>query len=351
MSALFTPITLKGVTLRNRVVVPPMCQYSAADGMANDWHLVHYGSLAAGGAGAVILEATAISPEGRITPYDLGLWNDVQVDNLTRILGFISSQGAVPAVQIAHAGRKACTDRPWLGGKPLNNWSPIYAPSAIAFDEKSQIPKELSVSQIHELTEKFAESANRAVRAGAAIVELHAAHGYLLSEFLSPLSNRREDEYGSTFENRGRFLIETVQAIQSAVGSSVPLAVRISATDWIDEGFTPEESVMLSVQLKSMDVALIDVSTSGVVPYAKIPAGPGFQVPFAEKIRKEADMTVSAVGLITNCRSAEQIVKKGQADIVMIGRAHLKNHQWTIHAAKELGVEAPVPLQYLRGYT
>lgn len=350
MSALFTPITLKGVTLRNRVVVPPMCQYSAVDGMANDWHLVHYGSLAAGGAGAVILEATAISPEGRITPYDLGLWNDVQADKLSRILGFIASQGAVPAVQIAHAGRKACTDRPWLGGNPLSNWSPIYAPSALAFDEKSQIPKELSVSQIHELTEKFAESADRAVRAGAAIVELHAAHGYLLSEFLSPLSNRREDEYGSTFENRCRFLIETVQAVQATVGSSVPLAVRISATDWIDEGFTPEESVMLSVQLKSMDVALIDVSTSGVVPYAKIPAGPGFQVPFAEKIRKEADMKVSAVGLITNCWSAEQIVKKGQADIVMIGRAHLKNHQWTIHAAKEMGVEAPVPLQYLRGY-
>ncbi len=350
MSALFTPITLKGVTLRNRVVVPPMCQYSAVDGMANDWHLVHYGSLAAGGAGAVILEATAISPEGRITPYDLGLWNDAQVDKLSRILGFIASQGAVPAVQIAHAGRKACTDRPWLGGNPLSNWSPIYAPSALAFDEKSPIPEELSVSQIHELTEKFAESADRAVRAGAAIVELHAAHGYLLSEFLSPLSNRREDEYGSTFENRCRFLIETVQAVQATVGSSVPLAVRISATDWIDEGFTPEESVMLSVQLKSMDVALIDVSTSGVVPYAKIPAGPGFQVPFAEKIRKEADMTVSAVGLITNCWSAEQIVKKGQADIVMIGRAHLKNHQWTIHAAKEMGVEAPVPLQYLRGY-
>ena len=350
MSALFTPITLKGVTLRNRVVVPPMCQYSAVDGMANDWHLVHYGSIAAGGAGAVILEATAISPEGRITPYDLGLWNDVQADKLARILGFIASQGAVPAVQIAHAGRKACTDRPWLGGKPLNNWSPIYAPSALSFDEKSQIPKELSVSQIHELTEKFAKSADRAVRAGAAIVELHAAHGYLLNEFLSPLSNKREDDYGSTFENRCRFLIETVQAVQSTVGSSVPLAVRISATDWIDDGFTPEESVMLSVQLKSLDVAFIDVSTSGVVPYAKIPTGPGFQVPFAEKIRKEADMTVSAVGLITNCWSAEQIVRKGQADIVMIGRAHLKNHEWTIHAAKELGAEAPVPLQYLRGY-
>jgi len=349
MSELFKPVSLNGVTLRNRVVVPPMCQYSANEGLANDWHLTHYGSIAAGGAGAVIIEATAVSPEGRISPYDLGLWNDTQADRLARIFSFIESQGAVPAIQIAHAGRKACTDKPWLGGKPLNDWTNFLAPSPIPFDENSQIPKSMTVQQIQEMTEKFAESAMRAVRAGAQLVELHAAHGYLLSEFISPLSNRREDEYGGTPENRARFLIETVKAVQSAIGTEIPLSVRISATDWLEDGFKPEDAVDLANMLKPLGVALIDVSTSGVV-LAKIPAGPGFQVPFAEKIKKETGMTVSAVGLITKAQDAENIVAEGRADIVMIGRGHLANHQWTIHAARELGAEAPIPPQYQRAY-
>jgi 2,4-dienoyl-CoA reductase-like NADH-dependent reductase (Old Yellow Enzyme family) len=350
MSVLFSPLTINGITLRNRVVVPPMCQYSAADGMASDWHLVHYGSIAAGGAGTVIVEATAISPEGRITPYDLGLWNDAQANRISKILGFIATQGAVPAIQLTHAGRKACTDKPWLGGKPLGNWKSLLAPSAIAFDDLSQTPQELTTCEISELVEKFAESALRAVRAGAAMVELHAAHGYLLHQFLSPLANRREDAYGSTFDNRCRFLIEAVKAVQSALGSGIPVAVRISATDWAEGGFTPKESVMLSVRLKSLGVAFMDVSTAGIVPWAKIPAAPGFQVPFAEKIRQEVGMTVSAVGLVTTPAQAEEIVASGRADIVMVGRGHLKNHQWAIHAAKELGAAAPVPSQYLRAY-
>lgn len=349
MSELFKPITLNGVTLRNRVVVPPMCQYSASDGLPNDWHLVHYGSIAAGGAGAVIIEATAVSPEGRISPYDLGLWNDEQADRFARIFSFIESQGAVPAVQIAHAGRKACTDKPWLGGKPLTDWTDLLAPSAIPFDTECQTPAAMTVAQIHEMTDRFAESAMRAVRAGAQIIELHAAHGYLLSEFISPISNKREDEYGGSLENRARFLIETVKAVQSAIGTAVPISVRISATDWLPDGQQPEDSVKLVNMLKPLGVALIDVSTAGVA-LAKIPAGPGFQVPFAEKIKKETGMTTSAVGLITEAQHAESIVAEGKADIVMIGRGHLKNHQWTIHAARELGAEAPIPPQYLRSY-
>ncbi|MGE4267923.1 MAG: NADH:flavin oxidoreductase/NADH oxidase [Deferribacterales bacterium] len=349
MSELFKPVSLNGVTLRNRVVIPPMCQYSANEGLPNDWHLVHYGSMAAGGAGAVIIEATAITPEGRISPYDLGLWNDTQADRFARIFSFIESQGAIPAVQIAHAGRKACTDKPWLGGKPLKDWTNLFAPSAIPFDENSQTPAALTVSHIHELTEKFAESAIRAVRAGAQIVELHAAHGYLLSEFISPVSNKREDKYGGNLENRARFLIETVKAVQSAIGASVPISVRISATDWLPDGQQPEDSVKLVNMLKPMGVALINVSTAGVAP-AKIPAGPGFQVPFAEKIKKETGMTTSAVGLITEPQQAENIIAEGKADIVMIGRGHLQNHQWAIHAARALGAEAPIPPQYLRSY-
>jgi 2,4-dienoyl-CoA reductase-like NADH-dependent reductase (Old Yellow Enzyme family) len=349
MSELFKPLMLNQVTLRNRVVVPPMCQYSATDGLPNDWHLVHYGSLAAGGAAAVIVEATAVSPEGRISPYDLGLWNDAQADRFARIFSFIESQGAVPAVQIAHAGRKACTDKPWLGGKPLKDWTNLLAPSAIPFDGESQTPLAMTVSQIHEITAKFAESATRAVRAGAQLIELHGAHGYLLSEFISPLSNKREDEYGGTPENRARFLIEIVKEVQSAIGTQIPISVRISATDWLEDGFKAEDAVELANMLKPHGVAMIDVSTSGVV-LAKIPVKPGFQVPFAEKIKRETGMKTAAVGLILEAKHAESIIAEGQADIVMIGRGHLSNHQWAIHAARELGAEAPIPPQYLRGY-
>ncbi|MGE4318581.1 MAG: NADH:flavin oxidoreductase/NADH oxidase [Deferribacterales bacterium] len=354
MSVLFSTFTINNVTLRNRIIIPPMCQYSAVDGMASDWHMVHYGSLAAGGAAAVILEATAVEPEGRISPYDLGIWNDSQAEKLKDIFAFISSQGALPGIQLAHAGRKASTDRPWTGGKPVdsgnNGWSPIYAPSAAAFTDGHQTPSELTREQIKDLVEKFRQSAIRAQNAGARIIEIHAAHGYLLHEFLSPLSNKRPDEYGGSPENRMRFLNEVMTAVRPVINETNLLFVRLSATDWAEGGYTPEEAVETAKMLKNAGADFIDCSTGGLVPNAKIPAAPGFQVPFASKIKNEAEIPVSAVGIITQAHQAETILKKQQADIVMIGRASLRNHQWAIDAARELGDDAPIPLQYARAY-
>ena len=354
MSSLFTPFTIKNITFRNRIMIPPMCQYSAENGMANHWHLVHYGSMAAGGPAAIILEATAVEPEGRISPYDLGLWNDEQADSMKDVFAFIASQGAVPGIQIAHAGRKASTDRPWLGGKPVgpdkNGWNTIYAPSAIPFKADHHTPVELTKERIHELVQKFRISAERAQKAGARIIEIHSAHGYLCHEFLSPLSNQRTDEYGGSLENRMRFLQEIVTEVLSILDKDNLLFVRISATDWADGGYTPEEAVLTAKMLKNLGVDFIDVSTAGLAHHQKIPVAPGFQVPFAEKIRKEAQIPVSAVGIITDAHQADLIVKKGQADTVMIGRAFLKDHEWAINAARELGDEAPIPPQYVRAY-
>jgi len=354
MSVLFSTFTINKVTLRNRIIIPPMCQYSAREGLANSWHLVHYGSLAAGGAAAVILEATAVEPEGRISPYDLGIWNDGQTEKLKEIFAFITSQGALPGIQLAHAGRKASTDRPWTGGKPAgadnNGWSPIYAPSAVAFSGEHQTPHELTPEQIQDLVEKFKQSAIRAQKAGARIIEIHAAHGYLLHQFLSPLSNKRQDEYGGSLENRMRFLKEVVTAVRPVIEEFNLLFVRISATDWAEGGYTPEEAVETAKMLKTAGADFIDCSTGGLVPHAKIPAAPGFQVPFATQIKYGADIPVSAVGIITGAHQAETILRKCEADIVMIGRASLRNHQWAIDAAGELGDEAPIPPQYARAY-
>lgn len=351
MSELFSELRIKDIVMRNRIIVPPMCQYSAVDGMANDWHLVHYGSMAAGGAGAIILEATAVSPEGRISPYDLGLWSDKQIAPLAKIVSFIESQGSIPAIQIAHAGRKACTDRPWLGGKPLNDWDTIYAPSAIAFSPEHKTPQALTTEEIHSITDKFRDSAKRALNAGFKIVEIHAAHGYLLNQFLSPLANKRTDEYGGSLENRSRFLCEVVSAIKTVWDSKLPISVRISATDWADGGFTAEESVELSKMLRDLGVAIIDCSTGGMIPHAKIPVAPSFQVPYAEKIKKEVDgVFVSTVGVITDAHQAEKIIKKGMADAVMVGRGFLKNRQWATDAAIALNEKPVVPNQYLRAF-
>lgn len=351
MSALFSELKIRNIVLRNRIIVPPMCQYSAEDGMASDWHLVHYGSMAAGGAGAIILEATAVSPEGRISPYDLGLWNDEQAHALSRVAAFIEEQGAVPGVQIAHAGRKACTDKPWLGGKPLDTWPEICAPSAIAFSAEHRTPEELTTEQIHSLTEKFRQSAERALKAGFKIVEIHAAHGYLLNEFLSPLANRRQDEYGGSLENRVRFLKEVVTAVKTVWNPDYPIFVRVSATDWAEGGFTPEETVEVSKTMRDMGVDLMDCSTGGMVAYARIPVAPMYQVPFAEKIKKEAEgILVSTVGVITEAHQAENILRKGMADAIMVGRGFLRNRQWAAEAAVELGEKPYVPNQYLRAF-
>jgi 2,4-dienoyl-CoA reductase-like NADH-dependent reductase (Old Yellow Enzyme family) len=331
-----------------------MCQYSSADGYASDWHLVHLGSRAVGGAAAVLTEASAVLPEGRISPDDLGIWKDDHVEMLARIFRFIASHGAAPGMQLAHAGRKASTSAPWKGGKPLSlahgGWQPIVAPSAIAFDDGYQVPEALDVDGIQQVVGAFGEAAKRAVDAGARIIELHAAHGYLLHEFLSPLSNRREDRYGGTFDNRTRIVRETVEAVRRVLPDRDPLFIRISSTDWAEGGWTPDDAVALARQLLPLGVDMCDCSSGGLVPRAHIPIGPGYQVPFAERIRREAGMPAAAVGLISAPEQAEQIIRTGQADLIVIARELLRDPYWPIHAAQRLGQTPAVPAQYLRAF-
>lgn len=351
MTSLFTPLTIRDITFRNRIAVSPMCQYSAAFGYANDWHLVHLGARAIGGAGLVIQEATAVSPEGRITPDDLGLYEDGQVAKLREITQFIRSQGAVPGIQLAHAGRKASHDSPIKGGHQIRSdkggWKTL-APSAIPFQENQEPPQEMSQADIGKLVVDFREAARRAVEAGYEVIEIHAAHGYLLHEFLSPLCNHRTDEYGGSFENRIRLLEEVVLAVNSVQDSGHPLFVRLSCTDWADGGWDLDQTVRLATILKGMSVDLIDCSSGGAVHHQKIHVRPGYQVPFAERVRREAGIATAAVGLITSPAQAAEVVDNGHADLVLIGRESLRDPNFPLHAAHTLGVQVHWPAQYDR---
>ncbi len=350
MPHLFEPLPLRDVTLRNRIAVSPMCEYSSIDGMANDWHFVHLGSRAVGGAGLVLTEAAAVSPEGRISPDDLGIWSDAHIEPLARIVRFVRSQGSRVGIQLAHAGRKASTPAPWKGRGRIEladgGWQPL-APSAIPFAPDYHTPTAMTRDDIRRAIDDFVAAAQRAVSAGFEVVELHAAHGYLAHEFLSPLSNQRDDQYGGSFGNRIRFTLEMVTAVRAVWPERLPLLVRISATDWADGGWTLDESVELARLLKKEGVDLIDCSSGGLVPYAKIPVGPGYQVPFAERIR-ESGISTGAVGMITTPAQADAIVRNGQADLVLLAREFLRDPYWPLHAAEALGVTAEWPPQYLR---
>ncbi len=350
---LFAPLQIRDIHFRNRIAVSPMCEYSSVDGFANDWHMVHLGSRAVGGAAMVITEAAAVLPEGRITPVDLGIWTDDHIPMLSRIFRFIEEHGAVPGMQLAHAGRKASTAAPWNGGAALdeseNGWRPIFAPSAIPFSPASPTPEPLSMPGIDRIVKAFADAAGRALEAGAKVVEIHAAHGYLLHSFLSPLSNTRNNNpYGGSFENRTRILREVVQAVRQTWPASLPLFVRISATDWVEGGWNIEDSVELAKQLQRLSVDLIDCSSGGNVPKATIPAGPGFQVPFAERIRKEAAIATGAVGMITSPEQADHVLRTGQADLVFLARELLRDPYWPLRAADQLHQNGPWPKQYSR---
>jgi 2,4-dienoyl-CoA reductase-like NADH-dependent reductase (Old Yellow Enzyme family) len=349
MSQLFTPLWIRDISFNNRIVVSPMCQYSSRDGMADDWHLVHLGSRAVGGAGLVFTEATAISPEGRISPADLGIWKDEHIDGLKRIVKFVRSQGSEIGIQLAHAGRKASVSEPWTGGKLVKQggWTPV-APSAIAFDEGYAEPAELTLEGIAQVIEEFKTAARRAMKAGFKVVEIHAAHGYLLHEFLSPLSNRRTDHYGGTYENRVRLLTEVAAAVRAAWPAGYPLFVRISATDWVEGGWTIADSVRLAGLLKELGVDVVDCSSGGLVPNVKIPLGPGYQVGFASQVRSAGIMT-AAVGMITEAAQAEDILAAGQADLIVMARQLLRDPYFPLHAADELGFsDIHWPLQYQR---
>ena len=349
---LLDPLPLRSLTLRNRIVVSPMCQYSSEDGFASDWHLVHQGSRAVGGAGLVFTEATAVEARGRISPQDLGLWKDAHIDMLRRIVAFVHGQGAVAVVQLAHAGRKASISRPWEGGGPLDlpqgGWRPILAPSALPFDVGSPIPEAMTESHIREVTDAFAQVTRRALAAGFQVVEIHAAHGYLLHEFLSPLTNKRTDAYGGPFENRVRLLREVVAAVRGVWPDRLPLFVRISVTDWVEGGWDLEQSIRLSRQLKDEGVDLIDCSSGGIVPGVTIPIGPGYQTSFAERIRRDTGILTGAVGMITAAEQADTILRTGQADVVVLARELLRDPYWPLHAAPKLHAKAQPPPQYGR---
>ena len=351
MSRLFSPLQIKDTTLKNRIAVSPMCQYSSKDGFANDFHLVHLGSRAIGGSGLIIQEATAVSPEGRITPGDMGLWHDKQIEKLEQIVNFIHEHGAVTGIQLAHAGRKASCGIPWEGGKQIHQnaggWKTVSA-SAIPFHPDDDAPKAMDRDDIKKVVNDFKLAANRALLAGYKIIEIHAAHGYLLHQFFSPLSNHRTDEYGGRFENRIRFVLEIVEAIHTVWPENLPLFIRISATDYVEGGWNLEESIRLASILKTKGVDLVDCSSGGMVPHAKIPFSPGYQVPFAEQIKKQAGIKTGAVGLITEAKQAEEILAKEQADLILIARASLRDPYFALHAAHELSSEIDWPVQYLR---
>lgn len=351
-SQLFSPITLKNITLKNRIVISPMCQYSAVDGFANDWHLVHLGSRASGGAGLIIQEATAVSPEARISPADLGIWKDEHIEKLKQINEFIVSQNSVPGIQLAHAGRKASVSSPWEGNKKLDfaqgGWQTVSASAIPYHDGEPFLPEALDKNGIQKVISDFKAATKRVVKAGYKVVEIHAAHGYLLHQFLSPLTNVRTDEYGGSFENRIRFTLEIVEAVQTEWPSDLPLIVRISATDWAEGGWNPEESVQLSKILNEKGVDLIDVSSGGLVSHQKIAIGPGYQVSFAEKVKKEANILTGAVGLITEAKQAEEILKNNQADLILFARESLRNPNLPLDFAKELDSDIQWPKQYER---
>lgn len=351
MSFLFQPLKIRSIELKNRIVVSPMCQYCSKDGFANDWHLVHLGSRAVGGAGLVISEATAVSPQGRITHHDLGIWKDEHIDFLKRISLFIEQNNSVPGIQLAHAGRKASHHRPWEGGAVLkeneNPWI-TEAPSAISYKQDEPLPHELTKDEILNIITDFKNAAVRAREAGFKVMELHGAHGYLLNEFLSPLSNQRKDEYGGSFDNRIRFILRITETVRDVWPEQLPLFVRISATDWVEGGWTIEDSVALATILKTKGVDLIDCSSGGNSPGQKIPVGPLYQVPFAERIKKETGMMTGAVGLITTVQQAENILNRQQADLIILARQLLRDPYFPLHAAKELNIAVAWPPQYER---
>ena len=355
MPQLFDPFSLRGVTLPNRVGVSPMCEYSSEDGFANEWHFVHLGSRAVGGAGLVMSEATAVEERGRITAGDLGIWKDAHIEPLARIVRFIEAHGAVPGMQLAHAGRKASCALPWKGGQGLlpveGGWEPI-APSALAFSPQTILPKAMSEGDIRAVKDAFVAATRRALTAGYRWLELHFAHGYLAHSFLSPLSNVREDQYGGSFENRVRFALETTRAVRAVWPEHLPLGVRLSCTDWAEGGWTPEDSVALSRHLRADGVDLVDCSSGGLVPHQRIPTTPGYQVPFAKQVRAEADIPTAAVGLITEAAQADAIVRGGEADMVFLARAMLRDPYWALHAALELGQpdRRRIPNQYARAF-
>ncbi len=351
MALLFDPLPIRDITLPNRIVVSPMCEYSSKDGFANDWHLVHLGSRAVGGAGRVFTEATAVTPEGRISADDMGIWSDAHIDFLRRITDFIKGQGCVPGMQLAHAGRKGSTQVPWVGSSKLSPeegaWVPV-APSALAYSDKYPFPDALSKEGIRGIVEAFATSARRAFEAGFQVIEIHAAHGYLLHEFLSPLSNVRTDEYGGSFENRARLTREVVTAIRKQWPDRLPLFIRISATDWKEDGWDIEQSVELTRQLAPLGVDLVDCSSAGLVPDQKIVAGPGFQVPFSERIRRDTGILTGTVGLIETKEQVAEILAKEKADLVFMAREFLRDPYWPLRAARELKQTISWPNQYLR---
>lgn len=352
MPQLFDPFQLKAVQFRNRIFVSPMCEYSSKDGFANDWHFVHLGSRAIGGASLVFTEAAAVTAGGRITPDDLGVWKDEHVAPLARIFKFIAEHGAVPGMQLAHAGRKASRTSPWTGDQPIGDgnggWQPIFAPSAIPFSDGYQIPKEMTAADIAQTITAFAEATRRAQAAGAKVVEVHAAHGYLLHSFLSPLSNHRNDEYGGSLVNRTRIVREVVTAVRKHWPEDLPLFVRISATDWAEGGWDIDQSVELAKQLRELGADLIDCSSGGLVANARIAVGPGYQVKFAERIREEAQIATGAVGMITSAQQADQIIRTGQADAVLLAREFLRDPYWPHRAAFELHKPEFWPPQYER---
>lgn len=351
MSRLFEPLRLRGVETRNRVFVSPMCQYSCVDGLVSDWHLAHLGARAVGGAGLVIGEATAVCPEGRISPADSGLWNDAQAEAWARVARFVRAQGAAPGLQLAHAGRKASTATPWDGGGAVpperGGWTPL-APSALAFDAGYALPREMTPADINAVPAQFAAAAGRALAAGFEVIELHFAHGYLVHEFLSPLCNRRTDAYGGGFDGRARLALEIVDAVRRIWPERLPLFVRVSATDWADGGWDLPQTVELARRLKTRGVDLIDCSSGGAVAGVKIPVGPGYQVPFSEAVRREAAVATGAVGLITDPAQAEAILVEGKADAVLLARELLRDPHWPLRAARALGAKAPWPRQYGR---
>jgi len=351
MSLLFTPLQIKEIIFKNRLVVSPMCQYSSENGFANDWHLVHLGSRAVGGAGLVIQEATAVSPEGRITPDDMGIYLDAHIHKLQQINSFIHKQDVVAGIQLAHAGRKASHASPWKGGKQLSaqqgGWKTVSA-STLSFSEEEEPPLALDKTGIQKVLDDFAQATVRAKEAGFRVLEIHAAHGYLVHQFLSPLSNRRTDDYGGSFENRTRLLMEITEAVQAAWTPEYPLFVRISASDWTDRGWGIDEAVKLSAILKNKGVDLIDCSSGGISPKIPIPLGPGYQVPFAARIRKQAGILTGAVGLITRADQAEEILAREEADMIVMARELLRDPYFPLHVAQELHENLPWPLQYER---
>ena len=351
---LFSPLTIRSITFRNRIAVSPMCQYSSDNGLASNWHLVHLGSRAVGGAALVMVEATGVEPRGRITPGDMGIWSDVHTAAFKPIAAFIKQQGAVPGVQLAHAGRKASTSEPWVNrgaqlSKENGGWDTI-APSTIPFHENDRPPLAMTKLDIESVVEAFRVATQRALAAGFEVLEIHGAHGYLINEFLSPLTNQRDDEYGGSIDNRLRLLKEVITAVRSEWPDHLPLFVRLSATDWVEGGWTGDDSAYLAKAVKPLGVDLIDCSSGGTVPNAKIPVGPGFQVPLAEQVKREASILTGAVGMITDPHQANEIITSGKADIVLLAREFLRDPYWPLHAAKALGVIQKPPVQYERAF-